>query len=166
MNQSDTGSFAPYSADHWEELYFPYKKIGPMVKATPYGALNVRNTGDGLILSFCALQKIDERLFVKARGREIYTDRIVLKPMEVYEKRVAASVKKGELRVEVGDKLSYTDDPKDGVLSRPLTFRNYDAHSLEGLYQTAERDDRERRYDSALQKYLSCLEQDPRTFAH
>jgi hypothetical protein len=34
LNQSDTGAFAPYSADHWSELYFPYKKIGPMVKAT------------------------------------------------------------------------------------------------------------------------------------
>jgi tetratricopeptide (TPR) repeat protein len=63
--------------------------------------------------------------------------------------------------VEVGDKLSYTDDPNDGVLTRPLTFRNYDVHSLEGLYQSAERDDRERRYDAALQKYLACLEQDP-----
>src|ERR1035441_3764603 len=81
--------------------------------------------------------------------------------MEVYEKRVPASVKKGELRVEVGDKLSYTDDPNDGVLSRPLTFRNYDTSSLEGLYQSAESDDRERKYDSALQKYLACLERDP-----
>jgi tetratricopeptide (TPR) repeat protein len=161
LDQSDAGLFAPYSADHWEELYFPYKKIGPMVKATPYGALNVRNTGDAVILSFCALRKIDENLIVRAAGKQIYTGRIVLGPMEVYEKRVPASVKKGELRVEVGDKLSYTDDPNDGVLSRPLTFRNYDTSSLEGLYQSAESDDRERKYDSALQKYLACLERDP-----
>ena len=52
-----------------------------------------------------------QELIVRAAGKQIYTDRIVLKPMEVYEKRVPASVKKGELRVEVGDKLSYTDDP-------------------------------------------------------
>ena len=44
LDQSDVGFFAPYSADHWQELYFPYKQIGPMVKATPYGALNVRGT--------------------------------------------------------------------------------------------------------------------------
>ena len=161
LDQSDTGSFAPYSADHWEELYFPYKKIGPMVKANPYGALNVRNAGDALILSFCALQKIDEKLIVTAAGKQVFAGRIALKPMEVYEKRLPVSVKKGELRVEIGDKLSYTDDPNDGVLSRPQTFRNYDTTSLEGLYQSAERDDRERRYDSALHKYLTCLERDP-----
>ena len=45
LDQSDHEFFAPGSTDHWRELYFPYKKIGPMVKATPYGALNVRNKG-------------------------------------------------------------------------------------------------------------------------
>ena len=161
LDQSDTGFFAPYSADHWQELYFPYKKIGPMVKATPYGALNVRRDGDTLVVSFCALQRIDEKLVVRAAGKEIYTDRIVLKPMEVYEKKVPTAVKKGDLRVEVGDKLSYTDDPNDGVLARPLTFRNYDTGSLEGLYQSAERDDKERNYESALSKYMACLEREP-----
>jgi len=161
LDQSDMGVFTPYSADHWSELYFPYKKIGPMVQATPYGALNVRHTGDGLTVSFCALQKIDERLVVRAAGKPIYTGRIALNPMEVYEKQIPASAGKGELRVEVGDKLTYTDDPNDGILKRPLTFRNYDASSLEGLYRSAEREDRARNYESALQKYLACLERDP-----
>ena len=161
LDQSDTGSFAPYSADHWQELYFPYKKIGPMVKATPFGALNVRREGDALIVSFCALQKLDEKLRVLAAGKEIFVDRVVLATLQVYEKRIPASVAKGELRVDVGDKLSYTDDPKDGLLSRPLTFRNYDSSSLEGLYQAAERDDRERNYDAALQGYRQCLDRDP-----
>ena len=161
LDQSDTGFFAPHSADRWQELYFPYKKIGPMVKATPYGALNVRRDGDALVLSFCALQKIDEMLTVRAGGKEIFSGKIALQPMGVYEKRLTAAVKKGELRVDVGDKLSYTDDPNDGVLSRPQTFRNYDTGSLEGLYQAAERDDRERKYDAALQKYQACLAKDP-----
>jgi tetratricopeptide (TPR) repeat protein len=161
LDQSDTGAFAPYTTDRWQEMYFPYKKIGPMVKATPYGALNVRSENGALVLSFCALQKLDERLTVTAAGKEIFSDRVALAPMGVYEKRVPATVAKGELRVRIGDKLSYTDDPNDGVVTRPFTFRNYDANSLEGLYQSAERDDRERKYDSALQKYLACLEKDP-----
>ena len=161
LDQSDMGRFAPYSADHWHELYFPYKQIGPMVKATPYGVLNVRNTGDGLTVGFCALQKIDEKLLIRSGGKEVFTDRIVLQPMEVYEKKVPASVKKGELQVDVGDKLSYTDNPDSGILKRPLTFRNYDTNSLEGLYQSAERDMGSRQYGSALLKYLSCLEKEP-----
>ncbi|HLH19557.1 MAG TPA: DUF5107 domain-containing protein [Bryobacteraceae bacterium] len=161
LDQSDTGSFAPYATDRWAEIFFPYKETGPMVKATPYGALNVRNSGDGIVLSFCALQSVDETVVVRAGNREIASDRIRLQPMEVYEKRVPAAVPSGELRIEIGDKLTYTDDPKDGVLSRPLTFRNYAPDTPEGLYQSAARDERERRYGSALHKYLSCLERDP-----
>jgi len=161
LDQSDVNFFAPYSADHWRELYFPYKKIGGMVKATPYGALNVRRTGGELVLSFCALQKIDEKLVVRAAGKEIYSGRMALKPMEVYEKKISASVNKGDLQVEVGDKLTYTDDPKDGLLDRPLTFRNYETSTVEGLYQSADRDDKERSYESALTKYLAVLEKEP-----
>jgi tetratricopeptide (TPR) repeat protein len=161
LDQSDTGFFAPYSVDRWQELYFPYKKIGPMVKATPYGALNVRRDDNDLVLSFCALQPIDEPITVRRAGKQVFTGRVTLRPMEVYEKRVAASVPAGQLRVDIGDKLSYTDDPNDGLLTRPLTFRNYDTSSLEGLYQSAERDDRERKYESALRKYETCLERDP-----
>ncbi|MGO8734745.1 MAG: DUF5107 domain-containing protein [Terriglobia bacterium] len=161
LDQSDMGRFAPYSADHWHEMYFPYKQIGPMTKATPYGVLNVQNTGDGLTVGFCALQKIDEKLLIRSGGKEIFTDRIVLQPMEVYAKKIPASVQKGELQVDVGDKLSYTDDPNSGILKRPQTFRNYETNSLEGLYQSARRDVMSRQYNSALRKYLSYLEKEP-----
>ena len=161
LDQSDTGFFAPYSVDRWEEIYFPYKKIGPMVKANPYGALNVRRDGGDLVLRFCALQTIDEPITVRAAGKQIFASRVALRPMEVYEKRVPATVSAGQLRVDIGDKLSYTDDPNEGLLTRPLTFHNYDTSSLEGLYQSAERDDRERKYESALRKYQTCLERDP-----
>ena len=155
------GGSRPIPRTTGSELFFPYKQIGPMVKATPYGVLNVRNTGDGLTVGFCALQKIDEKLLIRSGGKEIFTDRIVLPPMGVYEKKIPASVKKGELQVDVGDKLSYTDDPDAGILKRPVTFRNYDTSSLEGLFQSAERDMESRHYESALRKYLSCVEKEP-----
>ncbi|HYK90713.1 MAG TPA: DUF5107 domain-containing protein [Acidobacteriota bacterium] len=161
LDQNDHEFFAPYTTDQWREVWFPYKKIGPMVKATPYAALNARNTGDAVDLSVCALQKIDEFLTVRAGGKEIYRERLSLNPMEVYEKRLPASVKKGELRVEIGDKLDYTDDPGADLLKRPLNFRNYEEKTLEGLYQTAEREEKARNYDLALQKYLECLKREP-----
>jgi Flp pilus assembly protein TadD len=161
LDQSDHEFFAPYSTDHWREVWFPYKKIGPMVKATPYGALNARNTGDAIELGFCALQQINDDLVVRAGDKEVYRERLVLKPMQVYEKKLPVVVKKGELRVDVGDKLSYTDDPEAEVLKRPLNFRNYDESSLEGLYQSAEREEKARNYDLALEKYLACLKREP-----
>ena len=35
LDQNDHEFLAPDSADHWRQLYFPYKKIGPMAKAIP-----------------------------------------------------------------------------------------------------------------------------------
>jgi len=161
LDQSDHEFFAPGSTDHWRELYFPYKKIGPMVKATPYGALNVRNDGNSLTVSFCALQSLAEDLTVSAEGKAVAHDRIVLKPLEVYQKTFPVSVKSGQLRVGVGDKLSYTDDPNADVLKRPFHFHNADESSVEGLYQSAEREEKERNYKSALRKYQSVVEREP-----
>jgi Flp pilus assembly protein TadD len=161
LDQNDHEFFAPYSADQWREVWFPYKQIGPMVKATPYGALNVRNQGNSVLVAFCPLQKIDDTLVVRAGNKEVLRERLVLKPMEVYRKQVAVTAKKGELRVELGDKLSYTDDPNAELLKRPLNFRNYDESTLEGLYQNAEREEKGRNYDLALSKYLECLKREP-----
>ncbi len=161
LDQNDHEFFAPYTTDQWREIYFPYKKIGPMAKATPYGALNVRVEKGETVIGFCALQPIDETLVVREAGREVLRDRVKLAPMQVYEKRMPLVVKKGALLVEVGDKLTYTDDPDDQLLHRPLVFRNYDSSTLEGLYQSAERDEKARDYDSALEKYLACLKREP-----
>ncbi len=161
LDQNDHEFFPPYSTDQWRELWFPYKKIGPMVKATPFGALNARNTGDAITLALCALQKIDDDLVVRSNGKELYREHIVLKPMDTYEKALALCVKKGELRVDVGDKLSYTDDPEAELLKRPLNFRNYEENTLEGIYQNAEREEKSRNYDLALQKYLEVLKREP-----
>ena len=161
LDQNDHEFFAPFSTDQWSEIYFPYKKIGPMVKATPYGALNVRREGGSLVVSFCALQKIDETLRVSAQGRELFAGRVALEPMEVYEKKIEATAAPGSLRVEVGDKLSYVDDPNAEVLKRPLNFHNFEENTTEGIYQAAERQEKERNYDTALEKYLTVLKREP-----
>lgn len=161
LDQSDHEFLAPDSADHWQELYFPYKKIGPMVKATPYGVLNVRKQGDALVVGFCALQKLAEDLTISSEGKTVARDRLVLRPMEVYEKTFAVAVKTGHLRVDVGDKLSYTDDPGADRLKRPFHFHNIDESSVEGLYQSAEREQKGRNYAAALRKYQSVVEREP-----
>jgi tetratricopeptide (TPR) repeat protein len=161
LDQSDHEFLAPDSGDHWRELYFPYKKIGPMVKATPYGALNVHNNGNNLEVGFCALQHLAEDLVISAQGKPVARDRIVLNPMEVYQKTFPVSIKQGQLRVDVGDKLSYTDDPNADLLKRPLHFHNIDTSSVEGLYQSAQRDEKGRSYNSALRKYHSVVEREP-----
>ncbi len=161
LDQNDHEFLAPDSADHWRQLYFPYKKIGPMAKASPYGVLNVSKNGGDLVVSFCALQNLAEDLTVSAEGKQVASDRIVLKTMEVYQKAFPVSIKEGQLRVDVGDKLSYTDDPNTGLLKRPFHFHNIDESSVEGLYQSAERGEKSRSYDAALRKYESVVQREP-----
>lgn len=161
FTQEDHEFFAPYSSDRWREIWFPYKDIGPMVEATPHGVLNVEAGAGSLSLGFCALQPIDEDIVVSANGREIHRERLALKPLEVYRKVLPQAVDKGTLRVRVGDKLSYADDPEANLIRRPLNFRVFDETSLEGLYQAAERLHKQRDYDQALTKYMECLVKEP-----
>lgn len=81
--------------------------------------------------------------------------------MEVSQKTLLLTVEKGSLQVKVGKKLSYSDDPEANLLKRPLNFRIFDENLLEGLFQAAERNHKERNYDLALTKYLACLEREP-----
>lgn len=162
LDQNDHEFLAPYTTDRWSEIYFPYKDIGPMVKATPYAALNVTRTAQGLAVRLCALQKLTETLTVRAAGKEIFRGPVSLVPMQVFDKTLTAAVEKGQLSVTLGDKLQYTDDPDDGLLHRPLNFHEYDESTSEGLYLAAERQEKERNFDIALTKYQAVLAREPR----
>jgi len=161
FDQEDHEFLAPYSSDQWREVWFPYKEIGPMVEATPFGVLNVRHDGGKLFFGFCALQRIEEDLVVRSKDQEIFRAHLSLKPMEVYRKDLARAVDKGTLQIQVGDKLSYSDKPDEALIRRPINFRIFDETSLEGLFQAAERLHKERNYDQALNKYMSCLDKEP-----
>jgi Flp pilus assembly protein TadD len=160
FDQNDHEFFAPYSVDQWREIWFPYKEIGPMVAATPYGALNVRRQDNGIVVGVNAIQRLEDELVVRVADQEIYRERLLLSPMEVYEREIS-EVPEGVVRVTIGDKLSFTDDPEATRLNRPLNFRNYEETTTEGLYQAAEREDKARNYSLALEKYLECLEREP-----
>ena len=161
LDQNDHEFFAPYTTDRWREFWFPYKDIGPMVKATPAGVLNARTNGREVELGFSALEKTDEDLVVFNADKEIFREHLRLDPMGVYEKKLAMEVPAGALRVRLGNLLSYSDDPQDGLLKRPLNFHNYDHATLEGLYQSAERAEKSRDYRRALSQYLECIKRDP-----
>ncbi len=161
LNQNDHEFFIPCTADIWREIWFPYKKIGPMVTASPFGVLNVTQTGDSIKVGICALQRIDDDLVVAVEGKEISREHLVLKPMEVFEKTIPLSVAIAKFQVNLAKKLCYTNDPRVNDLQRPIDFHQFDESTTEGLYLSAERYDKERNYYTALERYLACLERDP-----
>ena len=161
LNQSDHTLFPPYLADQWREAWFPYKDIGPLCHATPQAVLNVTRTDDAVEVNLCALERIEEDLAVYAGGNEVLREWVALKPMGVHRARIPGGVETGALRVELGDKLSYTDDPDAIAIRRPICFHQYDESTMGGLYLAAERRESERNYHAALTKYLECIERDP-----
>ncbi len=161
LNQNDHGFFTPYAADHWREIWFPYKDIGPMVKATPYAALHVERTRESLTVNLCPLQALDDDLVISVDSQEKHRERLRLKPMDTVNRTFPLGESSSSINVQVSDKLFYADDPQANDLQRPIRFHDYDETTLEGLFLTAERMNQGRNYYPALQKYLAVLDQEP-----
>jgi tetratricopeptide (TPR) repeat protein len=161
LNQNDHGFFTPYAADHWREIWFPYKDIGPMVKATPHAVLHAERTEESLTVNLCPLQALDDDLVISVGSQEKYRERLRLKPMETVNRTYPLQKSSSWVSVQISDKLLYTDNPQANDLQRPIRFHDFDETTLEGLFLTAERLNQERNYYRALQKYLAVLDQEP-----
>jgi tetratricopeptide (TPR) repeat protein len=161
-NQSDHESFKPYSADRWREIWFPYRDIGPMVKASPAGVLNVTPSENALDIGFFPLQALDEDLTVTEKdGKEIFREHLKLSPGRVFKKSLPITTGAFPFEVRLGRKLVYKSDPKSLDIKRPLRFRPIDESTAEGLFLSGSRSEKARDFQTALQKYLACLEIEP-----
>jgi len=160
-SQDDHGFFTPYTGDIWKEIIFPYKKIGGMAKATPYGVLNAEKKDNVVKIGVCALQDLNEDLVVRQQGREQYREKLDLKPMEVYKRTVTLSSKGGEIEVCVGNKIRYTDNSKANDISRPIHYHYVDESTVEGIYLAGEYHENRRNYNTAMEKYKTCIEREP-----
>jgi len=155
--------FAPQSVFRWKELWFPVKDIGGLVTATPYAALNVTRQDRKLTIGLCPLQSLDDDLIVALDGRDIFRQRLALKPMQTFIQELDAAAE-GMVAVQLGkEKLRWTSrDREDNMLHRPLTApADFDWTSAEGLFTAGEELAKQRDYAAALPKYLACLEKEP-----
>ena len=155
--------FEPLSVNRWKEIWYPIKEIGGLVDGSPYGSLNVQREGNNLLLGICALQQLNENLVVKLGKNDVFTQRISLKPMEVYKESVPIPNIQGDVTVTVGEKkLFYSSNKEANKLQRPTIMdKDFDWLSPEGLYIAGEEFARQRDYLSALSKFHDCLEKDP-----
>jgi tetratricopeptide (TPR) repeat protein len=162
FNQSDHALFLPNSADQWKEIWFPYKDIGPMVKATPAGVLSVEKGQGSVKIGLFPLEKIEKPILVTYGGQEIFQESLLLEPAEIYEAKVPLEFEKDKtIEIKIANKLFYSSDPEANDLERPIMFHSYDKETGEGRYLLAKRYEQERNYYSALESYLSCLELEP-----
>ncbi|MBC6999178.1 DUF5107 domain-containing protein [Cytophaga sp. FL35] len=112
--------FDPYSMDSWSEIWFPFKKIKGMVDASPYGVLNVTKENGQIVIGLNALQPLNHKLKVFKNGTQLYSEMLVLKPMEIYQKPLDLD-ENDEIEIIVeGADLNYSLDSKKLELKRPF----------------------------------------------
>jgi len=163
FNQSDHEFLTPSRTDRWSEVWFPYSKIGPLVKASAWAVLNAEHRDGALKIALFSLQALDDDLTVTTGGAEVFRERLRLEPARVYQKtvRLEAAGVPYEIRL-AANKLVYRSDPKANDIERPLRFRADDESTTEGIYLAADRLHKERQYGLALEKYLACIAREPR----
>jgi tetratricopeptide (TPR) repeat protein len=161
LDQSDHGRLFPSVTDRWKEIWFPYRGIGPMRKASPEGVLSATETASGLSLGFFPFRSVDEDLVVTAAGRELFRERVRLAPQQVFKTEIQLRERPDSFDIRLGDRLAYTSRPEARDLRRPLHFRLPDESTPEGLFLSGLRSEQERLYPQALEKYLACLAKEP-----
>src|SRR5581483_10114235 len=76
--------FAPYATDRWTEYWFPVKGTKGFVKASQYGALNVKAEKGELKIYFSPAQAINDKLEVFEGDRLIWSKQLALRPLETF----------------------------------------------------------------------------------
>lgn len=161
LDQSDHGRLLPSVTDRWREIWFPYRGIGQMTKASPLGVLSAAETERGIALGFFPLQAVDDEIVVAAGGKDVLRERLRLNPQEVWKKDVPLASKPEALEVRIGGRLVYTSRAEASRLDRPLHFKAVDEGTGEGLYQAGLKSEQERLYHQALEKYLAAIAREP-----
>ncbi|MEN6310961.1 MAG: DUF5107 domain-containing protein, partial [Acidobacteriota bacterium] len=126
LNQSDHGRLVPSVTDRWKEIWFPYRGIGPMTKASPVGVLSAAETDKGLSLGLFPVRDVDEDIVVTAPGQELFREHLRLKPEEIWRKDIPLDGKPGAWEVRVGTGLVYASGRGSRGIERPLRFRAVD----------------------------------------
>ncbi len=161
FNQNDHVLFNPQAADRWRELWFPYKDIGPLVKASPFAVLSAEVKDGQFQFGICPLQPLNDELVITLGEKEIYRKLLQLIPLETYRHAVPATRDGDGIELRLGNKLIYQTAPQTNDLQRPIHFRQYNQGSLTEMFLKAERMFQERNYFQALISFKEVLEREP-----
>jgi len=154
--------FQPHDADISHEIWFPLKNTGGMKAASPTGVINIEKKTDSVLIVLSALQPINDELKVLVEGELLASEKIILKPLEIYKLPVKADVA-GEMKVILGEsKLIYSTSPDELIVNRPINpYPEFDWNSAYGLFTKGLGEEKQRRYNEAMEYYLQAIKTDP-----
>ena len=171
FNQSADGSmltpfknrgFAPYSTDEWTEFWFPIKGTGGLVKANPFGSLNIKTEGDFLKWRFSPLQSFDDFVIIIDGGKKILEKKISFKTLQLYKDSVRWSGELNNITFSIGEKFLFDAIPSADELSRPVELpADFKWDTPQALYTLGKEAAQSRNYEKAEIKFSECLAKDP-----
>ena len=154
--------FAPHDADMMNEIWFPLKGTGGMVAVSEFAVLNIVEKEGKQHIVLSALQTINDELEIYKNGELLSSERIKLKPLELYKTAINLSGNEN-LKIILGDnKLVYTSNEKDILVDRPiLPNQDFNWESAYGQLVKGIELEKQREYIGAKKAYQKALEKDP-----
>ncbi len=162
INPISQVGFDPYVMDKWHEIWFPYKEIGGMVDASEEGVLNVEIEENLMQIGLNALQKLDRQLKVVLNGKTVFTEKLNLRPMEIFSKSLPVKASDSVQVFVEGTDLSFTNNPKAKLLKRPFyPDKNLKVSPSEQLLAEGTEAMEFREYDLGRKKLSKLVRLDP-----
>ena len=154
--------FAPYATDSWIEHWLPVKGIGGYVSASPYGALNIIQSGKKLTVRVSPVKALRSTMEVFDGDQLLDKGDVDLSPMRPFTREIHLAATPKALRVRIGgDKLTFTAGDWN-ALSRPLEPpSDFDWTSVYGLYLKGKELIRQHLHPEAAKQLEECLQKDP-----
>ena len=136
VNPISQVGFDPYVMDTWSEIWFPFKEIGGMEDASKHGVLNVEYEDGLTYVGVNALQNLNHELQIKINGDITFSEKLNLKPMEVFSTKLPTSVTDAVEISVLGTELEYTNNAEAKRIKRPFyPDTNLKISKSEALYQ-------------------------------
>lgn len=158
----DITSFSPYCTDSWIEHWFPVSSTRGLVKANPYGSLNIIRENGYLKIYFSPVQKISAVIKISDGSQILYSKSIEKDVLELFTDSVQLSEIGAKIKVTLGDNLlSYSEFEEDFKLNRPT--RTPDDFKENSIYRKYADGVQKMNYGQFLQAEISfkkCLEID------
>jgi tetratricopeptide (TPR) repeat protein len=102
LTQGDSWIFDPLHREDWTEWWFPLKKMGGLVKATPDAAVNLEVRDKGVFVALNVTGEIKEaRLILTRDGKDFYSEKLSLSPAGYFRKEIPLDKKDGVFKLSL-----------------------------------------------------------------
>jgi tetratricopeptide (TPR) repeat protein len=109
LTQGDTWIFDPLHREDWTEWWFPLKKMGGLVKATPDAAVNLEVRDKGVFVALNVTGEVKgAELKITRDGESVFSEKVNLTPAGYYRKEIPLAKKDGPFKLSLADSAGRT----------------------------------------------------------